>query len=138
MIAVRLHRKILQGSFQYEVDSVEYHDSLKRCPRPEPRRRTISSLSLILTEAEPPQLERVRVLTALANIDHGTRLPSALDRAERYAQAAVDLAEQLDAPEELADALEALANVYFERGQSPAHLAVSRRRLALSRDPRFR
>ena len=29
--------------------------------------------SLILTEAEPPQLERVRVLTALANIDHGTR-----------------------------------------------------------------
>ena len=93
--------------------------------------------SPILTEAEPPQLERVRVLTALANIDHGTRLPSALDRAERYAQAAVDLAEQLDVPEELVDSLEALADVYFERGQSPAHLAVSRRRLALSRDPRF-
>jgi hypothetical protein len=93
--------------------------------------------SLILSETEPQQLERVRVLTALANIDHGTRLPSALDRAERYAQAAMELAEQLDAPEELADALDALADVYFERGQSSAHLAVSRRLLALSRDPRF-
>jgi tetratricopeptide (TPR) repeat protein len=90
-----------------------------------------------MTEAEPPQLERVLVLTAMANIDYGTRLPSALDRAERYAQAAVDLAEQLDAPEELADSLGTLANVYFECGRLPAQLAVSHRRLALSRDPRF-
>ena len=77
------------------------------------------------------------MLTALANIGYGIRLSSALATAERYAQAAVELAEQLDAPEELSEALEALADVYFEYGRLPAYLAVSRRRLTLSRDPRF-
>ncbi len=135
MIAVRMHRKILHrvtlmwasvGGVQYEAMS-------------EARAASQAYLEsyLILTEAESPQLERVRVLTALANIDHGTRLPSALDRAERYAKAAVDLAEQLDAPEELADALQALVWVHFESGRLPAQLAVSRRLLALSSDPRI-
>ncbi|MCJ7557284.1 MAG: hypothetical protein MUP90_10275, partial [Gammaproteobacteria bacterium] len=134
MIAVRLRRKILQRFFHMLWTEHERFEAMS-----ETRAASQDYLEsyLILTEAEPPQLERVRVLTALANIDHGIRLPSALDRAERYAQAAVDLAEQLDVPEELADSLEALASVYFERGQSAAHLAVSRRLLALSRDPRF-
>jgi tetratricopeptide (TPR) repeat protein len=78
------------------------------------------------------------VLTTLANdTDTGTSSPSALDTAEGYAQAAVDLAEQLDAPEELSDALETLGKVYLVRGLLPEQLEVSRRRLALSRDPRF-
>lgn len=135
MIAVRLHRKILHRvtRMKWNVDYEQYQATSET--------RTASQgyleSYLILSEAEPPQLERVRVLTALANIDHGTRLPPALDRAERYAQAAVELAEQLDAPEELAEALNALADIYFERAQSSAHLTVSRRLLALSRDPRF-
>jgi predicted ATPase len=135
MIAVRLHRKILQRAIGMRW-AVEY-EQFEAMSETRVASQDYLESSLILTEAEPPQLERVRVLTALANIDHGIRLPSALDRAERYAQAAVDLAEQLDLPEELADALEVLADVYFEREQSAAHLAVSRRRLALSRDPRF-
>jgi tetratricopeptide (TPR) repeat protein len=77
-------------------------------------------------------------LTALANYtDTGIRSPSAMDTAEGYAQAAVDLAAQLDAPEELSDALETLGDVYYTRGLLPEQLEVSRRRLALSRDPRF-
>jgi tetratricopeptide (TPR) repeat protein len=47
------------------------------------------------------------------------------------------MAEQLDAPEELSDALEALGKVYFARGLMSKQLELSRRRLALSRDPRF-
>ena len=136
MIAVRLHRKILQ-TVNFMMWNVLYYEQYEAMSETKAASQDYLESSLILTEAEPPQLERVLVLTALADIDRGTRLPSALDRAERYAQAAVDLAEQLDVPEELADSLEALANVYFERGRLPAQLAVSRRRLALSRDPRF-
>jgi predicted ATPase len=135
MIAVRLHRKILQR-VTYMRWNVDY-EQFEAMSEIAAASQDYLESSLILSETEPPQLERVRVLTALANIDHGTRLPSALDAAERYAQAAVELAEQLDAPEELVDALDALADVYFERGQSSAHLTVSRRLLALSRDPRF-
>jgi tetratricopeptide (TPR) repeat protein len=135
MIAVRLHRKILQR-VTYMRWNVDYEQFEAMSDIAAASQDHLES-SLILSETEPPQLERVRVLTALANIDHGTRLPSALDAAERYAQAAVELAEQLDALEELVDSLNALASVYFERGQSAAQLAVSRRLLALSRDPRF-
>jgi len=49
----------------------------------------------------------------------------------------VDLAEQLDAPVEMSAALETLAGIYFVRGLLPEQLEVSRRRLALSQDPRF-
>jgi tetratricopeptide (TPR) repeat protein len=135
MIAVRLHRKILQRIIYMRRNVVyEQYEAMSEI---RVASQDYLESSLILTEAEPPQLERVLVLTALANIDHGTRLPSALDKAERYAQAAVDLAEQLDVPEALADALEALANIYFECGRLPEQLALSRRRLDLSRDPRF-
>ena len=135
MIAVRLHRKILQRVFhmRWIVD----HEQFEAMSGTAAASQDYLEANLTLTEAEPPQLERVRVLTTLAHIDHGTRLPSALDTAERYAQAAVELAEQLDAPEELADALNALADVYFERGQSSAHLTVSRRLLDIFRDPRY-
>jgi DNA-binding SARP family transcriptional activator/tetratricopeptide (TPR) repeat protein len=135
MIAVRLHRKIL-----HRVTGMKWsvaYEQFEATAETRAASQDYLESYLILSEAEPPQLERVRVLTVLANIDHGTRLPSALDRAERYAQEAVDLAEQLDAPEELAEALQALADVCFERGESSAHLTVSRRLLALSRDPRF-
>jgi tetratricopeptide (TPR) repeat protein len=79
------------------------------------------------------------VFTTLANLIDMSIHPSVtLDTAEGYAQAAVELAERLNAPEELSDALEALGKVYFVRGRLPDQLEVSHRRLALSRDPRFR
>jgi DNA-binding SARP family transcriptional activator len=135
MIAVRLHRKILHRVTRMKW-SVDY-EQFEATSETRAASQDYLESYLVLSEAEPPHLERVRALTVLANIDHGTRLPLALDRAERYARAAVALAEQLDAPEELAEALNALADIYFERAQPSAHLTVSRRLLALSRDPRF-
>jgi tetratricopeptide (TPR) repeat protein len=131
----RLHRKILQRLFQmkWNVD----HEQYEAISKIGAASQDYLESSLTLTAAEPVQLERVRVLTTLANIGHGTRLPSALVKAERYAQAAAELAEQLDVPEELAAALEALADVYFEYERLPEQLAVSHRLLTLSRDPRF-
>jgi DNA-binding SARP family transcriptional activator len=136
MIAVRLQRKILQKVINMRW-AVEFHEQFEEMSETGATLQDYLESYLISTEAEAPHLERARVLTVLANVGHGTRLASALDRAEGYAQAAVDLAEGLDAPEELADALQALADVHFERDEPAAHLAVSRRRLALSRDPRF-
>ena len=118
--------------------NVEYHEEYEAMSETKAESREYLESYLVSTEAEPPQLERVLVLTVLADIDLGTRLPSTLDASERYAKAAVQLGEQLDVPEELADALEALGGVYFERGRLPEQLAVSRRRLDLSRDPRFK
>ena len=117
--------------------NVEYFEEYEAMSEIKATSQDYLESSLILTEAEPPQLERVMVLTVLANIDHGTRLPTALEKAERYAQTAVDLAEQLNVPEELTDALETLANIYFESGRLPEQMAVLQRQLALSRDPRF-
>ena len=133
MTAIRLHRKILQRAWAI----VEYPEQFEATAEARAASQDYLESSLILTEAELPQLERVRVLTALAKIGYGLRLPSALDTAERYAQAAVELAEQLDAPVELSEALETLADVYFESGRLSEYLTVSRRRLTLSRDPRF-
>jgi tetratricopeptide (TPR) repeat protein len=100
--------------------------------------RVVLEASLSRPESELPQLERVHILTTLAtDAGIGLRLPLDLDSAERYAKAAVALAEQLDAPVELSDALQALTYVYFARGMLPKQLATSRRRLALSHDPRF-
>jgi tetratricopeptide (TPR) repeat protein len=131
MIAVRLHRKIL------ETLLIRWDETR------EERSQTLAASRIYLEARVPlaqrePHLEWVRALTALANItDMGLMSPEELDTAERYAQAAVDLADQLDAPEELSDALEALGGVHFVRGRLPEQLEVSHRRLALSRDPRF-
>ncbi len=134
--AVRLHRKILEFAFQLHGNvSLEFFDPLSQTLAPS---RVYLEASLPLAHSEQPQLEWVRVLAALANFtDTGVRSTEGLDAAQGYAQAAVDLAEQLDAPEELSDALETLAGIYFVRGLLPEQLEVSRRRLALSQDPRF-
>jgi DNA-binding SARP family transcriptional activator/tetratricopeptide (TPR) repeat protein len=136
MIAVRLHRKILEFAFQLYGNVVfEVTDPLSHTLASS---RAYLEARLPLAQSEQPQLEWVRVLATLANeSDTGDRAPSALDKAEGHAQAAVDLAGQLDAPVEMSDALEALARIYFVRGLLPEQLEVSRRQLALSQDPRF-
>ena len=132
MIAVRLHRKIL------ETLIIRWEEVLEAWSQTLAASRTYLEARVPLAQSEQPQLEWVRVLTALARTtDMGFMSPEELDTAEGYAQAAVELAEQLDAPEELSDALAALASVYFVRGRLPEQLEVSRRTLALSRDPRF-
>ena len=135
MIAVRLHRKILETlALRWNVED----EALEAWSQTLAASRTYLEARLPLAQSEQPQLEWVRVLTALANItDMGFPSPEELDTAEVYAQAAVELAEQLDAPEELSDALDALGMVHFLRGRLLDQLEVSRRRLALSIDPRF-
>jgi tetratricopeptide (TPR) repeat protein len=136
MTAVRLHRKILEFAFQLHGNvALEFFDPLSQT---QASSRAYLEARLPLAQSEQPQLEWVRVLVTLANsTDTGIRSPEDQDTAEGYAQAAVDLAEQLDAPEELSDALETLGGIYFVRGLLPEQLEVSRRRLALSQDPRF-
>jgi DNA-binding SARP family transcriptional activator len=134
MIAVRLHRKILQTVWAMEW-YVEF-DQLEAMSETRAASRTYLESNLDFVERDPPRLEAVRVLTTLAN-DAGIRSHLALDTAERYAQAAVDLAEQFDAPLELSAALQVLANVYYARGHLPEQLEALRRGLVLSRDPRF-
>jgi tetratricopeptide (TPR) repeat protein len=136
MIAVRLHRKILEFAFQMRWNvPAEKFDALSQTLAIS---RAFLEAGLPLEGDERSQMEMVRVLSALANdSDSGMRPLAALDAAEEYAQAAVDLAEQLGAPVEMSDALGTLTSIYFVRGLLPEQLEASRRRLALSQDPRF-
>jgi DNA-binding SARP family transcriptional activator len=134
IIGVRLHRKILQVIF-----AMHWHtdfEQFEAVSQAAAGSRAYLEAMLPLGECELPRLEMVHILTSLAN-DTRIRFPLALDVAERHAQAAVKLAEQLDAPVEMSVALEALAKIYSIRGLLSKELEVSLQRLALSRDPRF-
>ncbi len=134
VIAARLHRKILQVVFamRWHADFEQFEAIFQAGAGS----RAYLEAMLPLGQSESPQLELVHILTSLAN-DTSIRFPLALDVAERYAQAAVNLAEQLDAPVEMSVALQALADIYSIRGLSPKQVEVSLRRLALSRNPSF-
>ena len=132
---IRLHRKILQSGIA--MKGAHYRELDVLSPDLD-RARSVLDASLSLPERDLPKLERVHVLTTLADdAAVALRLPLDLDAAQRYALAAMDLAEQLDAPVELSGALEALTHVYYARGMLPEQLATSRRRLKICRDPRF-
>lgn len=128
-IVVRLHRKIgetfLRLKSQADVERFEAisHSSLE------------SALRLI--EGDAPHAESVRLLTTLANDKWNTRSQQDWEASERYANAAVAMGEQLDAPVELSAALGALDTVYGARGLYRERVQLSQRRLALSRDARF-
>ena len=99
--------------------------------------RTSLETGLALIADAPPHPEAVRLLATLANDAHGLRLRPDWEAAERYARAAVTMAEQLNAPVELAAALGALDTVYGVRGLLRERVALAQRCVALSRDPRF-
>jgi DNA-binding SARP family transcriptional activator len=135
MLAIRLHRKIVQSISQMKLqaDFERFEAALQ-----------VSTASwanlatwLKLMEGEPPHPEMVRLHTALSLDAWITRSSPDWDAAERYARAAVDMAELLDEPVALSAALKALVNVYYGRGLLRERVEVSLRRLALSRDPRF-
>jgi len=133
---LRLHRKVLETGFNLRWN-VEF-EALEALSAIVAASRAYLEASLPLARSEQPQLEWVRVFIALANFSKtGIRSPSVLDTTEGYARAAVDLAEQLDAPEEPSDALETLGNIYHVRGLLQEQLELRRRQLVLSQDPRF-
>jgi len=130
MIAVRLHRKIGET-----VADMPWVTDFQRF---EAASRTSLEAGLKLMEGEPPHSETVRLMTTLSSETAPRDAWTAeLNMAEHYAQAAVEMAEHLDAPVELSAALGALARVYMARGLLHERVEVSLRRLALSHDPRF-
>jgi tetratricopeptide (TPR) repeat protein len=135
LIAARLHRRIIETVFNMTW-GVPYAQREAMSQVAEASRAALAA-RLKQAETEPPHPEIVRALVALANDAWMVSYPPRWDEAERWARAAVKLAEQLDAPGELSAALDALASVHYGYGRLREHLDVSRRRLALSREPRF-
>lgn len=92
---------------------------------------------------ERPHPESARLLTTMANYAYwGTfalygEISSSPMSGEAYARAAVQIAEQLDAPIEQSAALEALANCYSTQGMLREGAQIVAQRLALSGDPRL-
>jgi tetratricopeptide (TPR) repeat protein len=135
LLAARLHRKILQTLFNMQW-GVKYAVLQAISESAEGSRGALEAW-LKQAEAGPPHPEAVRALVALANDAWFLHFPPRWDEAERYARAAVRLAEQLNAPSELSAALDVLASVHYGHGRLREHLDATLRRLALSREPRF-
>ena len=133
IVAVRLHRKIVQLATEakWNVDLDTYRQV---------RELTLESLN----ELEPslsalkhePNAEVVRALATLSFEAWRSRMPPDWERAQRFAQSAVDMAEELADPVVLSRALGALGNVLDGRSLLRDHLQVALRRLEVSMDLR--
>jgi len=125
----RLHRKIINAISRMNrwEDLQRFESVLKE--------NKVAGLNLI--ENQPPHKETIRFLTELSIESWLHRVPQDWDSAEKYARRAVDLAEQLGEPMELAEALNALSNAYGGRGLFRERVDLELRRLDLIRDPRF-
>jgi len=87
---------------------------------------------LRLMADEPPHVETVLLLVGLSQQCWREREIEDWDAAEQYAQRAVDMAEQLNAPSTLSAALNALSVVYVARGRFRERAQVGLRRVELS------
>jgi len=127
--AVRLHRKICAAWFILPREDER---------RLESQARASLRTGLSLTDGQAPHLETVRLLvrTSFCVRDWFTPAPE-WQSADYYAQAAVEMAEQLDAPVDLSAALDALGTSYNSLGRFRDYLLVEQRRQRLSRDSRF-
>jgi len=129
MTVVRLHRKIVDASVRMNRwADIQQFEAVTRAS---------AEAGLELTQGEPPHPETVRLLTTLSREAWVNHAPQDWDAAEHYARRAVGMAEQLDAPVELSNALAALTNIYGAHGLFRERVQVQLRRLALSEDPRF-
>ena len=133
LIAVRLHRKIVQLATEakWNVNLDTYHQV---------RELTLKSLneleaSLSRLEHEP-NAEVVQALATLSFEAWRSRMPPDWERAQRFAQSAADMAEELAEPVVLSRALGALGNVLDGQSLLRDHLQVALRRLEVSADPR--
>jgi predicted ATPase/class 3 adenylate cyclase len=133
IISVRLHRKIVQLATEakWNVDLGTYQHV---------RELTLESLnelelSLSMLKYEP-NAEVVRALATLSFEAWRSRMPPDWERAQRFAQSAADMAEELAEPVVLSRALGALGNVLDGRSLLRDHLQVALRRLEVSMDSR--
>jgi predicted ATPase len=132
--AVRLHRKIVQLATEakWNVDLDTYRQVR------ELTFESLQELELRLSALKhEPNAEVVHALATLSFEAWRSRMPPDWERAQRFAQSAVDMAEELAAPVVLTRALGALGNVLDGQSLLRDHLQVTLRRLAISSDPRL-
>jgi tetratricopeptide (TPR) repeat protein len=133
LAAVRLNRKIVQmaSEAKWNVDL----DTYQRVR--ELTLESLAELELGLTELEhEPNAEVVRALATLSFEAWRSRVPPDWERAQRFAQSAVDMAEEPAEPVVLSRALGALCSVLDGRSLLRDHLQFALRRLEVSRDAR--
>lgn len=135
VVTVRLHRKIIQIAVgaKWSVNAATYRQV------GEIRKESRASLeeSLDTMTRQPPHSETVHLLAALSIDAWRNQTPPDWDAAQRYAQGAVEMAEQLDDAVTLSKALGTMAGVLDGRSLLREHLQVALRRLEISREPRF-
>lgn len=133
---IRLHRKMIQlvTEAKWAVDATTYEQVSKI------RNASLARLegSLERIEKDPPHPENVHLLAALSTDAWRNENPPEWERAQRFAQSAVDMAEQLDDTVVLSQALGALAFVLDGRSLLREHLAVALRRHEISRAENFK
>jgi class 3 adenylate cyclase/tetratricopeptide (TPR) repeat protein len=133
VIGLRLHRKIVQvvNELKWTVGL----DFLQQANESRLASRASLEEDLDLMGAGPPHPETVRALVVLSTDAWRMQNPPDWEAAQRFAQAAVDMAEKLDSPVDLSQALGALANVLEGRSLLREHLQVAQRRLSICRGP---
>jgi tetratricopeptide (TPR) repeat protein len=133
--AIRLHRKIVEIATEakWSVDVGTYRQVN------EIRESSLESLegSLAQLQAEPPDPETARLLSALSIDAWRSQEPPEWERAQRLAEGAVAMAEQLAEPVLLSQTLGVLASALDGRSLLREHLEVARRRLETCHDDRF-
>lgn len=135
IVAVRLHRKIVEiaTDAKWSVDAETYRQVS------EISQESQASLqeSLQAMEGEPPHAEIVHLLVALSADAWRAQTPPDWEAAQHFANVAVEMAEQLDNPVLLSQALGALANVLDGQSLLRNHLQVAQRRLEICQDKQF-
>lgn len=135
MAEVRLHRKIVQvvSGLKWTV-SIDLMRAAKEA-RLASRTRLMEQLGPLGGAA--PHLETVRALVALSTDAWRIQDPPDWEAAQELAQAAVDMAGELDSLVDRSLAYGALGNVLDGRSRLRDHLQVAERRLAICRLPEF-
>jgi tetratricopeptide (TPR) repeat protein len=133
IIAVRLHRKIVQlateAKWNVDLDTYRQVRDLTL--------ESLNELELSLSEMRrEPSAEVVRALATLSFESWRSRTPPDWERAQRFAQSAVDMAEELAEPVVLSRALGALGNVLDGQSLLREHLQVALRRFEIGSDTR--
>jgi class 3 adenylate cyclase/tetratricopeptide (TPR) repeat protein len=133
IIPVRLHRKIVQlateAKWNVNLDTYRQVRDLTL--------ESLAELELSLSGFKyEPNAEVVRALATLSFEAWRSRMPPDWERAQGFAQSAVNMAEELAEPVVLSRALGALCNVLDGRSLLRDHLQVALRRLEISSDSR--
>jgi class 3 adenylate cyclase/tetratricopeptide (TPR) repeat protein len=129
-IHVRLNRKIMEIATEakWSVDAQTYMQVS------EISKKSFLSLqdTLKLMEREPPHPETVRLLVALSTEAWRVQTPSEWTSAQRYAEEAIEMANQLDDKELLSLALGALATALDGQSLLREHLKIAKQRVEIS------